>query len=216
MKQLPVPSYLQDDGSPDCGPVCVQMVLGYYGLDRDVQDLKKTLAYGANGTSAYENGIILLREGFAVRIVTAQPRLFSPNTIPDLRTQDDIVRVIEDRMALQKEDETQELEKMIRFVKEGGIIQLAIPAFEHIKEAIDAESPVIALMFGKAMGSNEGGYHFVVVSGYEEGRVFITNPSPISQKQAWFPFKDFIYGVHAATTHELDNGTFLIASRKKS
>jgi len=53
----------------------------------------------------------------------------------------------------------------------------------------------------------------VVVSGYDNELVEITNPLPSAQKKGWFPAKDFIYGVHASTTAELDNGTFLIASK---
>lgn len=95
----------------------------------------------------------------------------------------------------------------------GGEVMLEIPTFDHIRNAIDAGNPIIALMYARALGSKEGGYHFVVVSGYDSELVEITNPLPSAQKKGWFPAKDFIYGVHVSTTAELDNGTFLIASK---
>lgn len=189
------------------------MVLEYYGIHRELEDLSKALAYSGTGTSAYENGTLLLREGFKVAMVTAQPKLFSPDTIPNIKTKEDILAVVQARKAKNIEAEKNQFAPITTFIEEGGVMNLEIPSFEHIRKAIDAGSPVIALLYAQALGSREGGYHFVVVSGYDSELVEITNPLPSAQKRGWFPAKDFIYGVHASTTAELDNGTFLIASK---
>ncbi len=212
MKKLEIPLLLQDKGSPDCGPVTVQMVLRYFGINRELSFLTNQLEYSENGTSAYDNGYILLQEGFNVTAVTAQPMLFPFDTIESLNTKEEILSQIEKRLeALPKYEKG--IGAMKRFMRSGGDVCVEIPAFKHIISAIDDNSPVIALLYGKALGTNEGGFHFVVVNGYDGSKVLLTNPLPEASGQSWFPIEQFLYAVHTSTTSDIDNGTLLIISR---
>lgn len=214
MKIINIPLKLQQAGSLDCGPVCVQMVLEYFGINQDSESLKSKLLYNEVGTTIYDNGSLLLDLGLKVTAVTAQPRLFSPDKILTITSKDILREVIHRKMGqVTTTRDKDNLETFEKFLNKGGEAKLEIPSFRHIKEAIDNDQPVIALLIAQALGSKEGGYHFVVVSGYDETRVHITNPGPNSSQQGWFPIENFLYAVHASTVGDFDNGTFLVVSR---
>jgi uncharacterized protein YvpB len=62
-------------------------------------------------------------------------------------------------------------------------------------------------------GSNEGGFHFIVVTGYDEKNVFANNPYPKSKKRTKYPMNQFLYALHTSTTTDIDNGTLLLVSK---
>lgn len=211
MKKFDVPLILQEKGSVDCGPTCVQMVMAYYGKYKTLRQLRSRLTYSHVGTSIYDNGSLLLREGFQTTVVTAQPLLFPPEILRTLETDNDTLHYIQAELK-RKRAQKKILKTFETYLQERGHVTLQIPSFRHIKEAIDRNNPVIALLYAQSLGKNEGKYHFVVVSGYRDDEVFINNPWPASSRQFWFPYKQFIYGVYASTCVAVDNGTFLIAS----
>jgi predicted double-glycine peptidase len=177
MKTISIPLKLQQKGSLDCGPVCVQMVLEYFGINHDFQSLKNNLLYNESGTTAFDNGSLLLDLGLSVTVVTAQPRLFSPEIISSITSKEVLQEVISKKMKQVKTVRDKDnLETFKKFLNKGGQYKLEIPNLNHLKEAIDNGQPVIALLIAQALGSKEGGYHFVVVSGYDEDSVHITNP----------------------------------------
>lgn len=212
MKKIDVPLYLQAPNSMDCGPVCTQIVLEHFGNRIDLPTLISKLDYGKNGTSAYDNGCLLLGGGLKVCAITAQPLLFPPDVIPTLKTSKDLLGVAAEREEKFPKDKPI-LNTFKAFLSDGGKVTLEIPTISHIRAAIDTECLVIALLYGRAMGSMEGGFHFVVVNGYDEERVFITNPLPGSKQQDWIPAEQFLYALHASTTSDIDNGTLLVVSR---
>ncbi len=214
MKTINIPLKLQEKGSQDCGPVCVQMVLEYFKLNQNFDSLKEKLRYNEVGTTAYDNASLLIDEGLKVTAITAQPRLFSPDKIATITSKELLYEVIQKKMEqVTTTRDKDNLETFIKFLDKGGEFKLEIPGFSHIKEAIDNGYPVIALLIAQALGSKEGGYHFVVVSGYDEGRVYINNPAQSSSQQAWFPIERFLYAIHASTVGDFDNGTLLVVSK---
>lgn len=214
MKIINVPLKLQKQGSMDCGPVCAQMVLEHFGVIKDIESLIEKLKYAESGTSAYDNGTIFLDEGFSVRAITAHPKLFPPEIISSISSKEDVLKVLENKKEqVKNQNDKDNLSTFQKFLNKGGEVSLEIPNFNHIKDAIDKDKLVIALLIGQALGKNEGGFHFVVVSGYDDNNVYINNPAPNSSKQAWFPLDRFLYAVHASTTADLDNGTLLIVSK---
>ncbi len=213
MKQIDVPLFLQDHGSIDCGPTCVQMVLKYYGIEKTQAELKARLTYDQEvGTSIYDNGVILLEEGFKTTVVTANPLLFSPDIIATLHNEEDILQLVQKHIS-DEHKQAYILKTFENYLQKKGKVTLEIPAFDHIKKAIDEEKPVIVLMYAQSLGSNEGTYHFVIVTGYRDNEVFINNPWPKSQKQGWFPVEQLLYGTYASSCVAIDNGSFLIASK---
>jgi len=213
MKKIEITPILQDENSVDCGPTCVKMVLDHFGIYKDIESLRSLLGYTEEGTSAYDKGALLLTENLNVTVVTAHPRLFTPDDIANIHLKQDIESVI-DKVSMEEPKSKCVLDTFKNFLSKGGKFSLEIPTFKHIKKAIDADCLVIALLYARALGSNEGGYHFVVVNGYDDDEnVFITNPLPNSKKQSWFPSNEFIFGLHVSTMVDVDNGSLLIVSK---
>ena len=212
MKLLKLPLYLQDPNSVDCGPVCDRMILEYYGIRRSLEELQAKLRYDAVGTSAYDNGAIFLSEGLKVKAITAHPLLFPPDLMAKLADKNRLRERIKG-LAGRLPDKADNLGTLLKFLDLGGDVCMEIPAWRHIKDAIDSESPVLALTYAKALGNNEGGYHFIIVNGYKHGFVHITNPSPRATNRGWFPLDRFLFAVHCCTSADVDNGTLIVPSR---
>lgn len=212
MKKFDIPFYLQEEGSIDCGPVCTKMILEYFGIKKELKDLQQGLFYNETGTTIYDNAAVLIDEGLHTTAITAQPLLFSPDLAEQIKNREDLYKII-DKKITEKVNLKANLETLKKYLDKDGELKIEIPTFDHIKEAVDQQKPVLALLYGRALGSNEGGYHFVVISGYDETSIFINNPSPISKKQSWFPIERVIYAIHSSTTFEPDNGTILIVSK---
>jgi hypothetical protein len=212
MKKLKVPLRLQGKQSKDCGPVCVQMVLEYFGIKKDLKNLQEKLHYIESGTTAYDNGSLLLDEGLKVTAVTAQPMLFPPDIAKSIKDNKDIYEII-GKKAIHSPKYKTNLDTLKVFLEKGGKMLIQIPNIKHICAAIDEGHPIIALLYGGALGSKEGGFHFVVVTGYDAKNVFLNNPLPGSSSQSKFPIDQFLYAVHSSTTADIDNGTLLIVSK---
>ncbi len=214
MKKIDVPLYLQKEDSSDCGPVAVQMILDYFGIKRTLEDLDKKLArFEKDFTSTYDCRALLLDEGLGVIAITANPLLFPPDVISKLKTSGDIKELINNKIAA-KHKRAKVLKTFIKYLDKGGKFLLKIPTFADIKQAIDKNNIVGVSMYSNTMGSNEGGYHFVVATGYRDNQVFINNSWPKSKKQGWFDIDQFLYGVYAASCVDVDNSAFLVVSKK--
>lgn len=212
MKTLAIERLVQETGSGDCGPVCTQMVLMYFGIDEDLVSLKEKLAYIPSGTSAYANGSLLIAQGLSVTAITANPLLFPRDTIPSEFSEAYIEERITERLAKAPNDQ-QVLDDLRAFLGHGGMLHVELPELHHIREAIGAGSPIIALIYGQALGKEEGGFHFVVVNGYNDDSVHVVNPRPGSQGASWTPVQDFFHALYASSTGDPDNATLLIVSK---
>ncbi len=190
MKRLPVSLRLQEPDSIDCGAICVQMILEYFGIKKDAKSIIEWLSYHPGGASAYDCGSLLLKEKLKVTAITAHPFLFPPDIAPKLTSKKKVIALLEEKMKnknIKRYIPTfkEGLEKFKKFLLDGGKLTIEIPCFYDIQEAIDKGSPVIALLFGNALGTDQGAYHYVVVSGYDKDfNVFIVNPLPDSKREA--------------------------------
>jgi len=212
MNKFDIPLYLQKIGSADCGSTCVKMLLAYFGIEKDLEELQKDVLYSEIGTTMFDNGSLLLDHGLKTTVITAQPLLFSPEIVSKIANNEDLLKVID--LKIEKSPKFKDnLETWKKYLDKGGQVKIEIPDFSHIKEAIDNEYPVLVLFYGQPLGQHEGIFHFVVVSGYDDEKVFINNPWPPSKQQDWYPIKEFMYAVHSSTTADIDNGSFLIVSK---
>lgn len=209
MKKIEIEQLYQDVKSKDCGPVCTQMVLKHFNLEENLKSIAEKLSYDDNGTFSFDNGIVLLKSGLKVACITAQPYLFSPDI--QLKNKNEIIDHITSKISTLPKFE-KGINLLKDFISSGGEIKIEIPQIQHIQNAIDNGSLVIALIYGKALGSNEGGFHFVVVNGYDEENVYITNPLTTA-KSGWYPIKNFLYALHSSTMFDVDNGSLLLVSK---
>ena len=211
MRKIEVSAFFQKKNSADCGPVAVRMILHHFGIEKSGEELKKLMTYDPNGTSIYDNGLRCLEEGLKVLLITANPRIFHKEVQGKLRTKDSLIKFLSAYQ--RKVSEKKELVKLFKqFVNRGGKVRIEIPTFAHIKNAIDRKQLVLALLYGRALGLNEGGFHFVVVSGYKKDAVYINNPLPGS-KTGWFSIDDFLYALYSSTCFDIDNGSLLIVGK---
>ncbi|MFT7644864.1 MAG: hypothetical protein ACI9BF_000527 [Candidatus Paceibacteria bacterium] len=211
MKKIDIKVFFQKNKSPDCGPVCTQMVLNYFGKQSSLEAVKNKVTYVTGGTYIYDNGLLVLREGLSAELVTANPLLFKQEDRTVLKSKKDILKHLS-VIKRKKNAKKQPITMFQDFLKEGGSAKIEIPCIKHITKAIDAGKLVIALLYGGALGKKEGGFHFIVVTGYKKGYVHINNPGKRS-RQGWFTEEDFLYALHSSTCTDVDNGSLLIVGR---
>lgn len=211
MKRLKVKTLYQAAGSLDCGPICVRMILEYFGVEKTEKELKKNLFYEEEGTYIYDNGILFLEEHLKTTLITANPLLFEKEVQGKLKSKETLFKHIS-KYARKKPNKKKAVGLLKKYVSQGGKVKIEIPIFEHIKNAIDSEKPVMALLYAKALGVNEGGFHFVVVSGYKKDHVYINNPGP-KARTGWFPTEDFMYALYSSTCFDIDNGSLLVVGK---
>jgi hypothetical protein len=208
MKKIDIKVFFQKNKSEDCGPVCTQMVLHHFGIVRKLKEITSGMSYVPGGTYMFDNGLSSLKEGLNVELITANPLLFSQEVRNDLKNKDSLTLFLK-RM----EKKNTKLEKPLSlfrdFIANGGKTKIEIPTFKHIYKALDANKLIIALIYGRALGKAEGEFHFVVVSGYKKGLIYINNPRRGS-RQGWFREDDFLYALHSTTCVDVDNGSLLV------
>ncbi len=217
MKLLKVKRYFQPEHSVDCGPTSVQMALDHFGIKRSLAELKKGMHYAELGTYLYENGSLLLREGLRVSLVTANPILFSWQDRKKLKTSAAILNRLK-RLRASKDVDLKKHKRaiglFIKFIENGGIVRLEVPAVEHIKKAINVGSLVLPIYYPRATSATVGRFHHTsVIHGYDTKSFYITDPLP-SIKAKKLPIDDFMYSLAASTGADVDNGSLLIVGRK--
>jgi len=160
----------------------------------------------------YDNALLLQKYGIRTKIVMADPRLFPPDVILIAEDMKDKLSVIDRKIKKLGRKKLGSLPSIKRYLESDGSLQVEIPTAEHIKKSIAQGNPVMALIFAQALGSKEGGMHFVVVTGYDSMNFFLNNPSPLS-KLSKVPQKNFMYALHSSTLFDYDNGTLLLPSK---
>ena len=212
MKYIEIDTFFQNEGSSDCGPICMQMILSHFGIIKEEEEIKKHITYVSGGTYIYDNAMIALRKGLNVELVTANPLLFKLEDISELDSEEKVRRhIIKYKSSHQKD--VHALELFEDYMSQGGEVSLEIPSIQHIKKAIDLNKLVLASVYIGALGRNEGsGFHYVVVSGYKDDCVYVNNPRIIA-RQGWFREKDFMYAVHSSTCVAVDNGSLIIVGK---
>lgn len=217
MKRINVPLHLQAPGSIDCGPACNQMLLDHFlGLKVSLDELKAHMDYVEAGTTLYQNGSVLLKYGLKVTAITANPLVFPGNVWAELDSDEKVKAYVSKKAQEGGLSDTTKLvyRTLLQFLDDGGHMRVKIPDFDDIKRAIDAESIVSAVGYMQPLGENEGKFHFVLVTGYDDNNVFLNNSWPDSTKQGWFPIDRFLFAVHSSAAADADNGGFLVVSKR--
>jgi len=211
MKKLQTKTFFQKKGSSDCGPISTQIILDYFGIKKTEVELKEKILYENGATYLYDNGLLILREGLNVTLVTANLLLFRKEDQGKLGIKEDLFKHIS-KYARKRPKKKNAIRLFKDFVNHGGKVKIEVPTLNHIKEAIDKNKLVLAMVYARALGVHEGGLHFIVVSGYKKGYVHINNPLPGSTS-GWFPVDDFMYALYSSTCFEVDNGSLLIVGK---
>ena len=217
MKKLKVKRRLQKVNSLDCGPVAVQMVLDYFGIQKTTKELKKDLYYGKFGTYLYDLGILFLNEGLEVTLITANSILFSGKERKKIKTKkavrEHLTKLLKSR-AKELQEHKRTMKLFVDFIDQGGDVVIEIPQFKHVREAINKNKLVIPNFHLNAMGvldESDFDYHTFVITGFDSKHVYFEDPYPkVKTNKALI--EDFMFAVHAGTSADIDNGSFLVIS----
>ncbi len=209
--RLDVPLIRQPKDSVDCVICGVGMLLAYHGQPKDFQRLKSEIATDATGSYAPQLGSYLSRQGFDVEITSLHPKLFTRNDIG--ASQDEILQRFQFLAEKEKIDQNKlVINHFIDFMKTGGIMTPKIPCLDDILQELKANRPLGALMTTRFLTDTQPkfNFHFVVITGYEEGKVYVNDPmwDEAGGRQA-HDVKEFFYGLYASAFGDLDNACLI-------
>lgn len=210
--RLDVPLTRQGRQSSECGIALVKMLLDYHGRERTMRDLRAVLPVDSVGTYVPQLGTYLLKCGLEVAIATLHPGMF---TVRDVDM--DGVRVARRlrtlRRTARRPRHIKVLDFFSEFVAAGGVVRPRVPSAAILEEEIAARRPVGVLLTSHFLVGRRPAFnaHFNLVTGVEDGDVFVNDPMWGPRGGAKRHAMDaFLFGVHASTFGDLDNGAFLL------
>ena len=211
MSKLTIPLISQDNNSVDCGLACLLMVLKYYGIEKSFADLKKDLKVHKIGSYSPQLGTYLIKNGFKVELITQHPGLF---TIHHRRSsQKEILAHIKKLLKTDKSKQNKiPLKYFVEFMEAGGRIKIKIPGVDDIQNSLKNGSPLIALLTSLFLIEKTPKFdlHFNVITGLSGNHIYINDPRPGKKGgKKKYLINNFLFGVHASSYADLDNGSLL-------
>ena len=198
-----------------CGIACLKMILEYYGIDISFDKLKNEVKPDSLGTYAPQLGSYLIKNGFDVEIVSMHPALFT-NKDKCKNSDEIMVRLNGLSDCLKSERNKKALRYFIDFLKIGGTIKVKSPCKDDISGEINEKRSVLALLTSNFLVGAKPNFdfNFNVVRGIDDKYVYVNDPSRNEHggKQKHI-VADFIYGVHASSYGDMDNGCLIRVMR---
>ncbi len=209
-----VPLHIQGPDSEDCGPVSAAMILDFFHVTDNQEEVIAKVPKSYFGTTSFDNAVVLIEYGLEVTVVTANPLVFDGDFLHSNPTPE----AIRKKVVVAKDNERDKgkratIESLLRYIDKGGGLVTEIPNANHITQALDHNKLVGASTYAKAIGQNEGGYHFVVIGGYGKEKFLVYNPWPQSRHKSWERINEVMFAIHAGTTFDYDNGTLLVVGK---
>ena len=201
------------------------MILQYYGINTSLREMKRTLKLRKEvGTYIPQIGLLFMKKGFDTEIVIQNP--FILTTKSRQMSPKQILKQIKEiyskdkRKKKRSRSRLDSLEYFIKYLEAGGKIRVKVPGEEDIKTEARAGRPLIAGMTNWFMLSGEPHFngHFVVVRGIDKKYVYVNDPinEPDADVKSRYPIEDFLFGVHANSHGDPDNGSFLLIRKRKT
>ena len=199
MKMLPIPIVHQVEESNDCGPACLSMLLEYYKVSFDFEEMKKELGVYAWGTVTPQLGTYLLKRSFEVEIITMHPSLFSlHSSFKNSKQLKEHLRSL--KLSMKGEFDPTALDHFIEFIDAGGTVTPRIPLLSDIEEEVSQERPVFVPIthwfLHKTNMSPRFSIHFNIVTGIDGKQVYVNDPD---------------WGVDFGGRHAIQRDAFLYA-----
>jgi ABC-type bacteriocin/lantibiotic exporter with double-glycine peptidase domain len=146
-RPLKIPIFLQPVTKPYCGPTCMKMILGFYGIKISLNKLVKQLPMTESGIDLCSMGLFLRNFGFVATFLDGNSKssghVFYKSATP-------------------------------LFVKGGGSLINRAIRISDVKEAIAMGCPVILNI---ESSHNPGSGHYVVVKHVGKKRMTINDPN---------------------------------------
>ena len=178
-----------------CGPTCLHAVYGYFGLEQPLEEVISRVNYLIDGgTLAVFLGQDALRQGFAATIYTFNLRVFDPSW--SALENGDLVNKLRTQLQYKSGKKfTEATFAYIDFLEMGGKIHFDDLNPElltrHLKRGLPVLTGLSATylyntqreytnsrnlsVFDDLRGEPQG--HFVVLSGQEDGKIVVADPS---------------------------------------
>lgn len=197
MKKLAVPLIRQAQESKDCGPACLAMLLQYYQVPFDLEEMKRELGMYSWGTVTPQLGIYLLKHGFKVEIITMHPLLFSLNS--SFSNQKELkAHLLSLKPSMMGEFDPVAIDQFISFIDAGGTVTPRVPILRDVETEIADERPVFVPLthwfLHNADLSPRFSIHFNVITGIDKKNVAVNDPD---------------WGEAFGGQHEIDRNAFL-------
>lgn len=215
--KLNVPIIRQDKGSDDCGIACLAMLIRYYGFNKDVKEIKRTIkVYEGVGTYAPQLGIYLIKNNFKVEIITMNPFLFVKRM--ENKSQEFLLKHLEKVYKNAKKIKFKRpVRFFIEFIKLGGKLTVRVPTVKDIQEEIENKRPLIALITSNFLRGDKPkfNFHFNVITGIDEKYIYVNDPL-WDERGGKHKYKtnDFIYALYASAYGDSDNASLLKIKRE--
>lgn len=228
--KLDVPLLRQGKGTNDCGILCAAMILKYYKVHKDVDELNneirkidpKVRLKKSDYTYMPQVALWLKRNGFETEIITHNPFLFmnkdkgrgSKTILPRLRVLEKLWR------KQQKAWRYIAARYFIDYINDGGRFLVEIPTPEVLRSEIRNKRPVSVIMTSnflyRAAKKPVFNFHSVVVTGIDKKYVYVNDPLHDSRGgRHKYPIDEFMYGINASAYGAPDNASILRVTKGK-
>lgn len=202
--RLEVPLIRQPKDSADCGIAAMTMLTQYHGCDMSFNDCKEEIRGDKKaGTYMPQLGLFLIKHGFEVTITNLLPDMFLNK---EKNCSQEFVRK---RLKwlngkYLRSIDNRELGYFLKFVENGGVIEVKIPNKDDIISEIGQGRPLVALLTTDFMTYKIPCFnsHFNVITGISSSFVYANDPSwDKSGGKNKYRISDFFYGLYSNRGH---------------
>ena len=227
--QLKVPRLKQKPFT--CGPSSLQQVFAYYGIKKSINQLLKEIKLYKKGTFDGQLGLCALENGFKAIIIDYNLHAYDPTWFK--LSKKALIKKLKQSLKHRKGEYKTKVQWLIKYFEAGGNIKFEIVTPELIKSYLKKKIPVIVCLMMTSLykekrritikqkkgrrsiksdlkGKPAG--HYLVVSGYDGDKLFVTDPYyniPYSKKGEYkISSKELIASIL------MWNGSLLIIEKK--
>ncbi len=122
---------------------------------------------------------------------------------------------------MHKKTKKDSVRKPLRFFKEftqaGGKLTVKVPTIEDIKEELNNNRPLIALITSYFLLSSkaEFNFHFNVITGLDKKYIYVNDPMwDFRGGKHRYEINDFMYAIYASAYCDLDNASIMKIKKK--
>jgi hypothetical protein len=210
--RLDVPLIRQKKDSVDCGLAGLSMLMKYYGIDKSISELKKSIkTYEGIGTYAPQLGKYLIENGFKVEIVTMNPYLFTKKF--KNKPKKELIKYFEEFYKKNKKESFKEPSRFFKeFLEAGGKLNLRIPDIDDIKKEISNKRPLGALITSNFLLYDKPSFnfHFNIITGIDNKFIYVNDSLPDKRGgKHKYKINDFMYAIYASAHGDLDNASII-------
>jgi hypothetical protein len=187
--KLKVPYFKQK--AMTCGPSSLQQVMAYYGKKMKLGDIIKDIPMFMDGTYLAYLAKYAMEAGFKPLIITYNVDIFDPTWFRLSRKS--LIKKLRSRSRIRKLDINirRGCKSYVDYLESGGKLSFNFTTTEIIKKYLKKKRPIIVRLSSTILHdrkrldlnkdkrddiSGSPGFHFVVVSGYKNGKFLIVDP----------------------------------------